>query len=190
MKQILLSAAAACLGAIAGITFMAALPSRSEASATPRITRTRQLEVVDENGRVTARIRSENGRALLEFLSNEHAAIQIGIEQGLTELSSTQFVRLLSPDGRVVAANNALPPDGAATLYLGDARQQARIIMGAFVEGDIVKEAAANDWGIQIRQPRSPEPLLTILARTPGNGKTPTVALRMHRSDGRVWTEY
>ena len=185
MKQVLSMGVAAFVGAIAGIMFMTALPSRSEALATPQNIRTRQLEVVDEKGRVATRIRSEKGRAVLEFLSGEHAVIQIGTEEG-----GGEFVRLLSTDGRVLTAINALPPDGASTLYLGDARQEARIILGALIPGDIPQMASADDWGIQIRQPKSPEPLLTILARTPGNGKTPTVALRMHRSDGRIWSEY
>ncbi len=184
MKQILLMGAASCLGAIAGIAFMTAWPIRSEALATPQNIRTRQLEVVDEKGRVASRIRSEKGSAVLEFLSGWHAVIQVGTEQG-----GVEFVRLLSTDGRVLAAINALPPDGASTLYLGDARQEARIILGALMQGDIPQMAAADDWGLQIRQPKSPEPLLTILARTPG-GKTPTVALRMRRSDGRIWSEY
>ena len=185
MKQILLMGAAACLGAIAGITFMTAFPGHSEALVTLQNIRTRQLEVVDEKGRVATRIRSEEGRAVQEFLTAGRPVIQIGTEEG-----GVEFVRLLSTDGRVLAAINALPPDGASTLYLGDARQEARIILGALVPGDIPRMAAADDWGIQIRQPTSPEPLLTILARTPGSGKPPTVALRMHRADGRIWSEY
>ena len=184
MRQMLLTGIAACIGAIAGIAFMTAWPSRSEAFVTRENTRTRQLEVVDENQRVTARIRSEKGRAVLEFLSGEHAVVLIGTEEG-----GGQFVRLMSTDGRVRAAINAVPPDGASTLYLGDDRQQARIILGALVS-DIPKPASVNDWALEIRQPKSLEPLLTILAKTPENGQRPTVALRMQRSDGRVWTEY
>jgi hypothetical protein len=184
MKQILLTAAAACVGAIAGITFMTALPSRSEAFGTPQIMRTRQLEVVDEKGGVAARIRSDKGRAVLEFLSGERPVIQIGTEDG-----SARFVRLFGPDGRVVAAINSLAPDGASTLYLGDTRQEARIVLGALMPGDIPTSAPADDWGIQIRQPRSLEPLLTILAKTANESRS-TIALRMRRSDGRVWSEY
>ena len=179
MKQILLTAAAACAGAVAGITFMTVLPSRSEAFAAAETLRMRQLEVVDEKGSVAARIRSEEGHAVLEFLSDEHAVVQIGTERG-----NSQFIRLLGPGGRVLAAINALPPDGASTLYLGDARQAARIVVGALIPDDIPQTAPADDWGIQIRQPQSREPLLTILAKTPLNGRSPTVALRMLRSDG------
>lgn len=185
MKQLILTTAAACLGAMAGITFTTALPTRSEAFAPPPTIRTRLLEITDEKGAVAARIQSENGSAVLEFFSNGQPVIQIGSAQG-----GTQFVRMLGPNGRVVASINALPPDGASTLYLGDSRQEARIVVGALMAGDIPKIALANDWGIQVRQPESAEPLMTILARTPGNGHRSTVALRMHRSDGRVWSEY
>lgn len=185
MRQIFLTGIAACIGAIAGIAFMTAWPSRSEAFATPGNIRTRQLEVVDENQRVTARIRSEKGHAVLEFLSGEHAVVQIGTEEGLG--GGAQFVRLLGTGGRLVAAINALPPDGAATLYLGDERQEARIILGAFVT-DI--PGRVDDWGLQIRSQKPLETLLTILAKTPRDGQRPTVALSMRRSDGRVWSEY
>jgi hypothetical protein len=93
MKQILLPGAAACLGAIAGITFMTSLPGRSQAAATPQNIRTRQLEVVDEKGRVTARIRSEEGHAVLEFISGEHPLIQIGTEEGVGNLSDCSVRR-------------------------------------------------------------------------------------------------
>lgn len=74
-------------------------------------------------------------------------------------------------------------------LYLGDTRQEARIVLGALIPGDIPKVAPADDWGLQIRQSRSLEPLLTMLAQT-ALGCGSTVALRMRRSDGRIWSEY
>ena len=82
-----MTGAAACEGAIAGIIFMTAVPSASEAAATPQTIKTRQLEIVDEKGDVTARIRSEDGRATVEFLSNGRALVQIGTEQGGAQFS-------------------------------------------------------------------------------------------------------
>ena len=110
---------------------------------------------------------------LIRRLREQSAKVRCLLTQG-----GAQFVRLLGPNGRVVAAINALPPDGASTLYLGDTHQEARIVLGALMPGDIPKVAPADDWGLQIRQPTSLEPLLTILAKTAlgrGSGVKPKI---------------
>jgi hypothetical protein len=130
-------------------------------------------------------LESLNGRTALRFYDqNKLPALEVGVDTS----SGTRFIRMLGRDGRLLAALNSLPPNGETTLYLGDERWGARIILGAIPSDDQAFTAGVNDWGLQCRKPGSPNPVFNLLLRSVGDTLRTSATIRLVRSDGSVWS--
>jgi hypothetical protein len=183
MKHHLKTFLAALFGVCAGY-FLSEHVSGVQGSHRSRL-ETKELIVLDAHNKPAAQLASENGRTVLRFYGpGSSTALEVGVDE-----RTAKFVRLFGKDGRTVAALNSLPPNGEATLYLGDDRWETRLILGALRTDTDRGGEAVNDWGLEFRRPGSSQSLFNVLLRSGGSPLEATAALRLIRSDGTVWTK-
>ncbi len=185
MKQYVSLVTASFIGTILG--YGVASHSVAAQPATSARLETQELVLVNAAGRPEARLSAKNGGAVLEFYDQAgNTAVELGTERS----GSVRLLRFLDPTGRVLAGLNSLPPSGEATLYLGDQRFQARIIIGALRSDGPVTNSPADaidEWGIQLRKPGSMRPvfsLVTAPAAIPGKWET---GMEILKANGKRW---
>ncbi len=183
-KQLLGAASAAAFGAVAGSLITAAL--NRPGSVTSGTILAREIVILDEYSHPAARLTSFGGSTVLRFYTAESTP---AVDVGIADRGASRFVRFFGKGGGIVAALNSLPPHGESTLYIGDERWASRIIIGA-LQTDIPgpQSGGVNDWGLQLRKPRSTQSLFSVLVKSPPLEETATAGLLFVRSDGKVWT--
>ena len=147
---------------------------------------TSELVIVNEHDEPVVKLGSSGGHTVLQFLGERsQPALEIGVDQ----MKTVRFIRFFGRGESVLAALNSNAPTGQSTLYLGDERREARVIMGA-LPTDVVASDGTEDWGLEFRAPGSLRPLFNVVLKSPGNEKQSTAALSLIRSDGQVWTMF
>jgi len=182
IKERVLAATAALCGAVVGslATPHFAPPRSLEVESIEA----RRLTILDERGKVTARLASSGGSSVLSFYdSGMRRVLDVGVEDS----GASRFIRLFDTNGEVVAGLNSLPPHGEATLYLGDDRWHSRIVIGALISDVAPAASGTAEWGLELRQPRSSRSLFTALVRTPTDSSESTVGVSLVRPDGTLW---
>lgn len=144
---------------------------------------TRELVIVDEHRRPTARFRSNSDRTLLQFYGvNGDVALEVGVVVSDGE----RYVRAFHAGGQVLFALNSLPPDGQATLYLGDKSWTPRLVLGA-LNTDIYGHEYEGEWGMHFALPGSGKKALSMLVRRSPKGSGWNAGIRILRQHGGVW---
>lgn len=181
MKTVLASISAATVGVLAGFMLFGQRKAEN-LSETPKI---RELTLLDEKGRTAATLSAFQGEAKLRFYSGGEPALDVGVSG-----NESRFVRFLGKHGRVLAALNSGPPNGEATLYLGDERWETRVILGA-LRSDVIPTAdGVEEWGLKFRKPGSSSgALIQMLVESASDPSRATATIRLVRPDGSVWTK-
>jgi hypothetical protein len=181
MKQWIIIVAAASFGAFVG-RFGANEIACAQAPDAKSI-QLREVVLLNEKNEPAARLESNQGRTILRFFSKGSTpALEVGVDIN----RSTRFVHFFNDRGRVTAALNSSPPNGEATLYLGDGRWEGRTILGA-LRTDAPGSAAVDEWGIQLRQPGSRSSIFSVVAKQNQTGSGWTAGLRLMLPGGREW---
>lgn len=182
MKQFMSVVAASLIGTVLGYNF-SSIPTSVRAAAPPRI-ETKELVLLDDNGRPAARLSARNGGAVLQFYDGDgKTAVEIGAEVS----GSLRFLRFLGSEGGLLAGLNSSPPLGGATLYLGDQRFQARIAVGALRSDVQPSMLGIDEWGIRIRRPGFVQPVFSVVTMPGISPDKWETGLRIMRGDGKFW---
>jgi hypothetical protein len=178
LKQSFLFFAAVAFGAAVGS--LAAY--RLAASAQPNLARltTRELVIVDTDGRARARIDALDEGAILHFYGRgSNPALEIGVRGD----PAFRFIRFIGGNNKPVAGISSSPPDGHTTLFLGDERAAGKVVVGAMVS-DL--PGIVDDWGLDIHQPGSISSLLSLWATMEEKGQS-KAGIMVVRGNGQVW---
>lgn len=182
MKQSVTAFIAAVIGGL--VSYLLVSHSSSARAAPPSRIETRELVLLNERSQVAARFRSENGRTVLTLYDGDSdPALEIGSDT----VRGSRFVRMYSRTGKVLAAINSLPPNAESTLYLGDQRREARIVIGA-IQSDVQGTNPVNEWGIQIYRPAAVLPVFGVLVMPGANGSGYTAGLHLVKPNGEEWS--
>ena len=183
LKHSLTASISALCGAIIGVLATVWLLQRSPAQQNH--IKARSLTIVDERGSPAASLDASGGGAVLRFYDrNAHSVL----EAGTARAGLDRFVRVLDGKGKILAALNSSPPYGETTLYLGDDRWTSRVIIGA-LPSDIDNESRGSDeWGVELRPPRSTQSLFAALVKASADGTEARAGILLIRSDGRPWS--
>jgi hypothetical protein len=175
---------AAALGAAAGLLLAGRiLPSQGPEA---RKLIARELVLVDGVGRVAARLSTDKGETWLRFYSENGAK---AAELGLDSQGTGRGLRFFGRDGEALVALNSLGENmGASTLYLGDDRMGARVMIGALPE-DVISEAPIDEWGLVMRKPGSLQSPFSILLH-PYKSEGWIASIRLVRPDGTEWGKW
>lgn len=121
----------------------------------------RELRIMADDHRPAAILAAERDGAVLRFLDKVtgNTRLELGARDG------ARFLVFYGPDANPVAAITSLPPDGAATLYLGDSHVSPRIVLGAMPEQRL-PTGEVDAWELQFRNPhRVDESLFRVLVQ-------------------------
>lgn len=121
----------------------------------------RELRIMADDHRPAAILAVERDGAVLRFLDNVTGNTRL--ELGTRDRE--KFLVFHGPNANPVAAITSLPPDGATTLYLGDAHVSPRIVFGAMPEQRL-PTGEVDGWELQFRNPHNvDESLFRVLVQ-------------------------
>ncbi len=180
LKGFFIPFCAAAFGAVVG-SLVTARVQASPQRDTARL-ETRELVILDERNRPAARLKSDSkGTELQIYAEGLNPAISLGVSGH----PPFRFLRFFGEEGEAVAGISSAPPDGHATLALGDMRA-IRVVLGAFPDTDIPSNLPVDDWGLQFRKPHSHKMFVSINVDTE-DPKKPRVGMGLLRQDGTAW---
>ncbi len=182
MRQALLSLCAGLLGGVAGSAVTHYL-NRSPALQVDSIV-TRELQLRDAEGRVRARLFTQDGQTTLALFDKQTRSPSIELSAG--GYGNPRRLTFFGAQGGIVAALNSLAPWGEATVYLGDERAGTRLLLGS-IRSDVESVSGVNEWGLRIGIPGSEEAAVNILARTQQPSRTTNPVISITRANGTKW---
>lgn len=185
MKQTFQLFLAALLGGIVASLMIQGAYMTS--SAVPQMIRAKEFALVDDRGKMRARLYSEGTETLLRYYTEEgEAALELSADRKGLYRQIVFFGR----KGTIPVALNSTPPHGEGTLYLGSEMDGTRMIIGAFHSDMPASPGERSNWGIDLRAPFSSESLFRVLA-TPADGSLQSgAAVAVKRLTGRMWSVY
>lgn len=180
LKELLIPFCAAAFGAVVG-SLVTARVHASPRRVSARL-ETRELVILDERGRPAARLKSDSeGTELQIYAGSLNPAISLGVSGH----PPFRFLRFLGEGGEPVAGISSAPPDGHATLVLGDTRA-IRAVLGALPDTDIPLNLPVEEWGLRFPKPHSHDAFVSIHVDTE-DPKKPRVGMGLLRPDGTTW---
>ena len=169
-------------GAVVGFYLCTSLANSSRAPHAKL--EAREIVLVGEDGKPAARLHSSEGRTLLSFYSDHQS---LALEMGADRRKEDRYLRFFGTGGNVPVALNSIPPLGSGTLYLGDVRAEARIVIGGLQTDVPIDPSVGTDWGISVREPGFTRPLFQVIAPPGTSGLPESVSVTAKRADGSEW---
>jgi hypothetical protein len=187
LRQLLTGAVAAALGAGIGSLIALHWATRFLAQGlqpdrTKRVV-AHELVILGDQGRPIVRLGPSASGTSLQFLD---LAGKPALEAGISRTGDSRFINFFGKGGEAVAGLISLPPNGETTLYLGDDRWHARIVLGAIRTDTDYATQSIDDWGLEFRQPRSNQAPLSMLMHPSRQGYQ--TGIRIEREGGKAWT--
>lgn len=181
LRQFIALALAAVLGAVISTPLRSpAQPARQGGS--DRVV-THELVVLNDNGRPAVTLAPSNDGTVLRFFGDD---AKPALEVGVAKSDDSRFIHFFGKKGEIIAALNSLRPNGESTLYLGDERWEARVILGALRSDTDYGKQNINDWGLQFREPGTQRVPIGILVQPSRRGYE--AGIRIDAGNGAVWT--